>query len=106
MIKQIIKRDGRRRKFDVRKINAAIYKAQLACGQDDIETVYAITDKVSINPFNSPFILGFKTLPSKPISKCHTICLDDFITTMPSLTVFLFHISTTSIVCKQISPAQ
>ena len=46
MIKQIIKRDGRRRKFDVRKINAAIYKAQLACGQDDIETVYAITDKV------------------------------------------------------------
>ena len=46
MIKQIIKRDGRRRKFDIRKINAAIYKAQLACGQDDIETVYAITDKV------------------------------------------------------------
>ena len=46
MIKQIIKRDGRRRKFDPRKINAAIYKAQLACGQDDITTVDMITEKV------------------------------------------------------------
>lgn len=47
MVKQIIKRDGRRRKFDPRKISTAIYKAQLACGQDDFETVEMITDKVT-----------------------------------------------------------
>lgn len=46
MVKQIIKRDGRRRKFDPKKISSAIYKAQIACGQDDMEVVDEITAKV------------------------------------------------------------
>lgn len=46
MVKSIIKRDGRRRKFDPLKIQAAIYKAQLACDQDDPESVRIITERV------------------------------------------------------------
>ena len=46
MVKHIIKRDGRRRKFDPLKIQAAIYKAQLACDQDDPEAVRIITQRV------------------------------------------------------------
>lgn len=46
MVKQIIKRDGRRRKFDERKIYSAIYKAQLACEQDDPEVISLITNRV------------------------------------------------------------
>lgn len=46
MVKQIIKRDGRRRKFDERKIYSAIYKAQLACEQDDPEVISLITSRV------------------------------------------------------------
>lgn len=46
MVKQIIKRDGRRRKFDPKKIANAIYKAQVACGQDDLDAVNEITEKV------------------------------------------------------------
>ena len=39
MVKKIIKRDGRRKVFDPQKIENAIYKAQLAWGQDDLSVV-------------------------------------------------------------------
>lgn len=46
MVKKIIKRDGRRKVFDPQKIENAIYKAQLACGQDDLSVVKTATEKV------------------------------------------------------------
>ena len=46
MVKKIIKRDGRRKVFDPQKIEIAIYKAQLACGQDDLSVVKTATEKV------------------------------------------------------------
>lgn len=46
MVKKIIKRDGRRKVFDPQKIENAIYKAQLACGQDDLSVVKSATEKV------------------------------------------------------------
>ncbi len=46
MVKKIIKRDGRRKVFDPQKIENAIYKAQLACGQDDLSLVKTATEKV------------------------------------------------------------
>ena len=46
MVKKIIKRDGRRNVFNEKKIETAIYKAQLACGGDDIDLVKIITAKV------------------------------------------------------------
>ena len=46
MVKKIIKRDGRKKVFDPRKIEKAIYKAQLACGDDDVTLCKMITNKV------------------------------------------------------------
>lgn len=46
MVKKIIKRDGRRKVFDPQKIENAIYKAQLACGQDDLSVAKTATEKV------------------------------------------------------------
>lgn len=46
MVKKIIKRDGRRKVFDPQKIENAIYKAQLACGQDVLSVVKTATEKV------------------------------------------------------------
>jgi len=46
MVKKIIKRDGRKRVFDSKKIENAVYKAQLACGQDDPALVATVTEKV------------------------------------------------------------
>lgn len=46
MVKKIIKRDGRKKVFDSKKIENAIYKAQLACGGDDFDLVKIITEKV------------------------------------------------------------
>ena len=46
MVKKIIKRDGRRKVFDPQKIENAIYKAQLACGQDDLSVVKTATEKL------------------------------------------------------------
>lgn len=46
MVKKIIKRDGRRKVFVPQKIENAIYKAQLACGQDDLSVVKTATEKV------------------------------------------------------------
>ena len=45
MVKKIIKRDGRKKVFD-QKIEKAIYKAQLACGDDDVTLCKMITNKV------------------------------------------------------------
>ena len=46
MVKKIIKRDGRKKVFDPQKIEKAIYKAQLACGDDDVTLCKMITNKV------------------------------------------------------------
>lgn len=46
MVKKIIKRDGRKKVFDPNKIEEAIYKAQLACGDDDRSLCKLITNKV------------------------------------------------------------
>lgn len=46
MVKKIIKRDGRKKVFDSQKIEKAIYKAQLACGDDDVTLCKMITNKV------------------------------------------------------------
>lgn len=46
MVKKIIKRDGRKKVFDLQKIEKAIYKAQLACGDDDVTLCKMITNKV------------------------------------------------------------
>lgn len=46
MVKKIIKRDGRKKVFDPLKIEEAIYKAQLACGEDDRSLCKIITNKV------------------------------------------------------------
>lgn len=46
MVKKIIKRDGRKKVFDPHKIEKAIYKAQLACGDDDVTLCKMITNKV------------------------------------------------------------
>lgn len=46
MVKKIIKRDGRKKVFDPQKIELAIHKAQLACGDDDIELCKIATQKV------------------------------------------------------------
>ncbi len=46
MVKKIIKRDGRKNVFDPKKIENAIYKAQLACGADDFALVKIVTEKV------------------------------------------------------------
>ena len=46
MVKKIIKRDGRKKVFDPNKIEEAIYKAQLACGDDDRSLCKIITNKV------------------------------------------------------------
>ena len=54
MVKKIIKRDGRRNVFNAQKIEMAIYKAQLACGADDIELVKMITAKV-VDKINETF---------------------------------------------------
>ena len=43
MVKKIIKRDGRKKVFDPQKIEKAIYKAQLACGDDDVTLCKMIT---------------------------------------------------------------
>ena len=47
MVKKIIKRDGRKKVFDPQKIETAIYKAQLACGEDDPDLCRIITKKSS-----------------------------------------------------------
>jgi len=44
MVKKIIKRDGRKKVFDPQKIEKAIYKAQLACGDDDVTLCKMITN--------------------------------------------------------------
>ena len=54
MVKKIIKRDGRKKVFDPQKIEMAIHKAQLACGDDDIELCKIITKKV-IEQVNEKF---------------------------------------------------
>ena len=54
MVKKIIKRDGRKNVFDSKKIESAIYKAQLACGGDDIQLVKMVTEKV-IEEVNEKF---------------------------------------------------
>ena len=46
MVKKIIKRGGRKKVFDPQKIEKAIYKAQLACGDDDVTLCKMITNKV------------------------------------------------------------
>lgn len=46
MVKKIIKRDGRKNVFNPQKIENAIYKAQLACGGDDLQLVKMVTEKV------------------------------------------------------------
>ena len=46
MVKKIIRRDGRKKVFDPQKIEKAIYKAQLACGDDDVTLCKMITNKV------------------------------------------------------------
>lgn len=46
MVKKIIKRDGRKKVFVPQKIEKAIYKAQLACGDDDVTLCKMITNKV------------------------------------------------------------
>lgn len=46
MVKKIVKRDGRKKVFDPQKIEKAIYKAQLACGDDDVTLCKMITNKV------------------------------------------------------------
>lgn len=46
MVKKIIKREGRKKVFDPQKIEKAIYKAQLACGDDDVTLCKMITNKV------------------------------------------------------------
>lgn len=46
MVKKIIKRDGRKKVFEPQKIEKAIYKAQLACGDDDVTLCKMITNKV------------------------------------------------------------
>ena len=46
MVKKIIKRDGRKKVFDPQKIEKEIYKAQLACGDDDVTLCKMITNKV------------------------------------------------------------
>lgn len=46
MVKKIVKRDGRKKVFDSQKIEKAIYKAQLACGDDDVTLCKMITNKV------------------------------------------------------------
>ncbi len=46
MVKKIIKRDGRKKVFDPNKIEEAIYKAQVACGEDDRSLCKSITNKV------------------------------------------------------------
>ena len=46
MVKKIIKRDGRKKVFDPQKIEKVIYKAQLACGDDDVTLCKMITNKV------------------------------------------------------------
>ena len=46
MVKKIVKRDGRKKVFDPKKIEAAIFKAQLACGFDDHTFVTLVTNKV------------------------------------------------------------
>ncbi len=46
MVKKIVKRDGRKKVFDPKKIESAIYKAQIACGEDDLDLCKAITEKV------------------------------------------------------------
>lgn len=54
MVKKIIKRDGRKRVFDSQKIENAIYKAQLACGDDDVNLCKIITNKV-VDKVNTDF---------------------------------------------------
>ncbi len=54
MVKKIIKRDGRKKVFDPQKIEKAIYKAQLACGDDDVTLCKMITNKV-INCVNKDY---------------------------------------------------
>lgn len=49
MVKKIIKRDGRKKVFDPNKIEEAIYKAQVACGDDDRSLCKLITNKVVEN---------------------------------------------------------
>ena len=58
MVKKIIKRDGRRKVFDPQKIENAIYKAQLACGQDDLSVVKTATEKV-IEQVNAKYETSF-----------------------------------------------
>lgn len=54
MVKKIIKRDGRKKVFDPQKIETAIYKAQLACGEDDPDLCRIITKKV-VDKLNDEF---------------------------------------------------
>lgn len=54
MVKKIIKRDGRKKVFDPQKIETAIYKAQLACGEDDKDLCKIITKKV-VDKLNEEF---------------------------------------------------